>query len=147
MRSVGTRFRYSGIPAIFIVLLLACCPGRLSAQGELTGRLPANTIAYWEWNGSAAILPEVTKNHLLQLAFDPQLAPLWGVLIQQVQSANQNTSHTAGTPQDKSGMQLGLPDVVSLLSNPMVAGAVELRSKVTVSTASKTALCSSPERT
>src|ERR1700722_12790294 len=120
MRSVGTRFRYSGIPAIFIVLLLACSPGRLSAQGELTGRLPANTIAYWEWNGSAAVLSDATKNHLLQLAFDPQLAPLWGALIQQVQSGNQNTSRAAGTPQDKSGMQLGLPDVVSLLSNPLV---------------------------
>jgi hypothetical protein len=133
MRSVGTRFRYSGIAAIFIVLLLACCPGRLSAQGEMAGRLPANTIAYWEWNGSAAVLSDATKNHLLQLAFDPQLAPLWGALIQQAQSANQNTSHTAGTPQDKPGMQLGLPDVVSLLSNPIVLGAVELRSKVTVS--------------
>jgi hypothetical protein len=133
MRSVGTRFRNSGIPAIFIVLLFACCPGRLSAQGELTGRLPANTIAYWEWNGSAAVLSDATKNHLLQLAFDPQLAPLWGALIRQVQSETQNTSHATGTPQDKSGMQLGLPDVVSLLSNPMVAGAVELRAKVTVS--------------
>ena len=137
MRSVGTRFRYSGIPAIFIALLLACSPVRLSAQGELSGRLPANTIAYWGWNGSAAVLSDVTKNHLLQLAFDPQLAPLWGALIQQVHSANRNTNHTAGTPQDKSGMQLGLPDVISLLSNPMVAGAVELRPKVTVSYAGK----------
>lgn len=138
MGSVGRRIRYSGIPVVFIMLLLACFPGRLSAQSDLTGRLPANTIAYWEWNGSAAVLTDATKNHLLQLTFDPKLAPLWGEIIQQAQSSNQNVSHAAGTTPGKSGVQLGFPDVVSLLSNPMVAGAVELRPKVTVTYAGKT---------
>ncbi len=136
MHGVRMRARYGGFLTIFILLLVACCPGPLSAQGKLAAQLPANTIAYWEWNGAGAVLPDVTKNHLLQLAFDPRLAPLWAGLSQQIQAA-QNAPTQKNDQNNQPGLGLGFTDVVSLLSNPLVAGAVELRPKMTASASGK----------
>ena len=134
MRSVGRRFLIQRNPGNFHpASVVRASPAGLPAQGELTGRLPANTIACWKRNGSAAGTVGCNQKPRAAARPDPAVAPLMGRSNSTSPERNRNTATTAGTPQDKSGAQLGLPEVVSLLSNPLVIGAVELRAKVTVS--------------
>jgi hypothetical protein len=141
MHSVVMRARRGGILAVLILLLVACYPNPLAAQDKIVGRLPSNTIFYLEWHGSAAVLPDLAKNHVLQLVFDPHLAPMWAGLTQQMQSSGQNAGSSpaqgAAAQPKKPAMVLEFPDILSLLSNPLVAGAVELRPRMTASATGK----------
>jgi hypothetical protein len=104
-------------------LLLSAWPGAVFAQSKFAERLPADTISYLEWHGSTAVLSDAAKNHFLQLALDPQFAPVWAGLAQSIRGQ-----------QKSPGSSLEFPDVVSLLSNPLVVGAVELPAKPGAST-------------
>jgi hypothetical protein len=118
MHSLRLSAQYRTVAAFAAFLLLICCSSPLSAQSKFAGRLPANTIVYLEWHGSGAVISNAVKNHLLQLAFDTNFAPVWAGLTQSVSAQ-----------QSKPGLGIEFPDVISMLSNPLVVGALELPAK------------------
>ncbi len=118
MHGLRLRAQCRTVVAFAAFLLLICCSSPLSAQNKFAGRLPASTIVYLEWHGSGAVLSNAAKNHLLQLALDPKFEPVWAGLTQSVR-----------TQQGKPGLGIEFPDVISLLSNPLVVGAMELPAK------------------
>lgn len=93
--------------------------GTLRAQtSEIVPRLPANTVAFVEWAGTGALSGAAQQNHVLELASDPGLAPLWLGLAEDFQKSRQNGK--APPP------PLSLPEIASLLQNPAAAGIIEI---------------------
>jgi hypothetical protein len=118
MQDLHARSRYRWFAAVSAFALLVCCPGRVSAQSKFADRLPASTISYLEWHGSTVVLSDAAKNHFLQLTLDPKLAPVWAGLAQSIRAQ-----------QKSPGSGLEFPDVISLLSNELAWGLVELPAK------------------
>ncbi len=102
-------------PAVLMVLLGA---GTARAQRpDMAPRLPSRTVAFVEWRGTSAIAGDTQQNHVLQMMADPAMAPLWLGLAANFQKSQQKSE--ASTP------PLSLPELESLLQNPLVAGIVE----------------------
>lgn len=126
MQGFHARARYRWLLAMSAFILFVCFPGRLSAQSKFADRLPGSTISYLEWHGSTAVLSDAAKNHFLQLALDPQFAPVWAAFTQSIRGQ-----------QKSPGSGLEFPDVVSLLSNELTAGVMELPAKASAPAAGK----------
>ncbi|MGA9885277.1 MAG: hypothetical protein WBQ34_16300 [Candidatus Acidiferrales bacterium] len=98
---------------------VSLCTGALRAQtSEIAARLPRSTVAFAEWRGTGALTSAAQQNHVLQLMADPAMAPLWLGIAANVQKSEQNSKAPAPA--------LSLPEVISLLQNPAVAGIIEM---------------------
>ncbi len=86
----------------------------LQAQAPLVERLSPDTVFCVAWRGTASLSSAEQKNHVLQLLQDPAFAPAWIGLAAAFQQRNQK----AGSP----AAAMGLPDITSLLENPLVFG-------------------------
>jgi hypothetical protein len=86
----------------------------LRAQTPLVERLSPGTVFCVAWRGTASLSGADQKNHVLQLLHDPALAPAWVALAAAFQQRNQKAEGPAAV--------LGLPDITSLLENPLVLG-------------------------
>ncbi len=86
----------------------------LQAQAPLVERLSPDTVFCVAWRGTASLSGAEQKNHVLQLLQDPAFAPAWIGLAAVFQQRNQK----AGSP----AAAMGLPDITSLLENPLVFG-------------------------
>lgn len=106
------------------------CAGTLCAQNsEIVSRLPANTVGFVEWRGASALSGAAQQNHVLQLMQDPAMAPLWLGIAANIEKSKQNGKGPAPA--------LSLPEVVSLLQNPVAAGIIELPRSEEATTAGK----------
>ena len=91
----------------------------LRAQNsQIVPRLPESTVSFVEWRGSSSLAASSTDNHVIQLMADPAMAPLWLGLAANFEK-QQRQSKSPAPP-------LTMPEVVSLLQNPAVFGAIEL---------------------
>lgn len=86
----------------------------LQAQTPLVDRLPPDTVFCIAWRGTASLSGAEQKNHVLQLLQDPAFAPAWLGLVSAFQRRNQKAAGPTAS--------LGLPEVASLLENPLVLG-------------------------
>ncbi len=109
-------FTGSALLAVLAVVSLGARTTRAQTT-EIATRLPARTVAFVEWRGTTAVSGAAQQNHVLQMMADPGLAPLWLGLAANFQKAQQSNPSPASP--------LSLPEVVSLLQNPGVAGFIE----------------------
>jgi hypothetical protein len=86
----------------------------LQAQTPLVDRLSPDTVFCVAWRGTASLSGAEQKNHVLQLLQDPVFAPAWLGLVSAFQQRNQKAEGLTAS--------LGLPEVTSLLENPLVLG-------------------------
>lgn len=118
-----------------LVLALLLAPlgaGRAEAQSsDIVARLPARTIMFVEWRGMGAVSADMNQNHVLQMMADPAMAPLWVGLAADLQKSQQKSKAPAPP--------LSLPEVVSLLQNPVAAGMIETPLDAEASSAGKAA--------
>lgn len=92
--------------------------GTARAQSaDIAQRLPVRTVAFVEWRGAGAVSGDAQQNHVLQMMADPAMAPLWLGLAANFEKSRQQSKAPAPP--------LSLPEVVSLLQNPGVAGIIE----------------------
>ena len=84
----------------------------LWAQTPLVERLSPDTVFCVAWSGTASLSGADQRNHVLQLLHDPAFAPSWLTLAAAFQQRNQKAEGPAAA--------LGLPDIASLLENPLV---------------------------
>jgi len=104
----------------FLAALLACvaCGAPAIAQtAPIVERLAPNTVFYAEWRGSRFLADAQQKNHVLQLMHDPAIAPIWLAAAADFQRRVPKSS-------DPAAAASLLPDVASLLDNPLVFGVV-----------------------
>lgn len=116
MKSIETRTRSRltlGFAAAALFVLLPAAP--LFAQSsEIPERLPSGTFSYMCWRGTAFIAAGEQKNHILQLIEDPDLAPLRQRAMDDFRKGMEKQGVADKMPT--------LPEIISLLDNPMAAG-------------------------
>lgn len=91
----------------WLALFLSAGPARAQAGAALSGRLPAGTIGYLEWRGTAFLSGSAAQNHVLQLLADPDVTA-----AEQALAAKATATPGAVPP----------ALIFSLLKNPMLAG-------------------------
>jgi hypothetical protein len=113
-------FSRAGLIAASVVAPALLGAGTLHAQSsDIISRLPASTVGFVEWRGVSALSAAAQQNHVLQLMGDPAMAPLWLGVAANIQKSEENSKSPAPA--------LNLPEVMSLLQNPVVAGIIEMR--------------------
>ncbi len=103
--------------AALSVVLLGARTVRAQAPGIAT-RLPGRTIAFVEWRGTSALSGAAQQNHVLQMMADPAMGSLWLGIAANFQKSQQNSKAPAPP--------VSLPELISLLQNPGVAGLIEM---------------------
>lgn len=118
MKSIETRIRSRhilGLAAAALFVFLPAAP--LFAQSsEIADRLPPATFDYMCWRGTAFIAAGEQKNHILQLIEDPDFAPLRQRAMDDFRKGMEKQGVADKMPT--------LPEIISLLDNPMAAGLV-----------------------
>lgn len=111
----AARFsRLSGIGIALALSLLSVPAPALGQSGSaMADRLPARTIAYVQWKGTASLSSASGQNQVLQLWHDPEFSSLQATLVSHWMAAN-----------TKPGVTLPTAAVASLLENPAIAGVV-----------------------
>jgi hypothetical protein len=111
---IGSR-HILGFAAAALFVFLPATP--LFAQSsEIADRLPPATFAYMCWRGTAYIAAGEQKNHILQLIEDPDFAPLRQRAMDDFRKGMEKQGVADKMPT--------LPEIISLLDNPMAAGAM-----------------------
>ncbi len=101
------------ITCLFLaVLAIAAAPAARAQTANLAARLPANTIFYVYFRGTASI-PAGSKNALGSLWNDPGFAPARQIIEQSVVDSLEHNPRLAGVPRG---------DLESLLAHPMIFG-------------------------
>lgn len=116
LNSIETRAgsrRILGFAAAALVVFLPAAP--VFAQStEIAERLPPTTFDYMCWRGIAFIAEGEQKNHILQLLEDPDFAPLRQRAMDDFRKGMEKQGVADKMPT--------LPEIISLLDNPMAAG-------------------------
>lgn len=105
--------------SLFAALLASVVPGPavFAQTASLAPRLPPNTVCYVEWRGTALVTGAAGRNHFLQLLADPDLAPVWAVVASNFRERTRGQGGPASAAV--------LPELLSLLDNPVVFGIIE----------------------
>lgn len=110
--------RWCRIILVSALLVLLVPSAALFAQAPpLAQQLSPKTVLCIQWRGMALLTDAEKKNHLLQLLEDPDFAPVWAALAANFQQRSRGQSGTASAAV--------LPDLLSLLDNPVAFGLIE----------------------